>query len=74
MGFMGSGRVVFKMWLSPLRRAHSSYTIARVSLVEGGLFSKMWLSPECRAHSPYNFARASHIEGGPMFNEFPQAL
>eukprot|EP00959_Pyramimonas_sp_CCMP1952_P330217 6914114-Pyramimonas_sp.AAC.1 len=34
------GRLVFKMWHSPQRRAHSSQTLATASQMEGGSFSK----------------------------------
>ena len=39
--YTDGGRVVFKMGLSPWRRAHSSYKSATVTRMEGGPFSKL---------------------------------
>ena len=38
--FRDRGHVLLKMWLSPQRRAHSSYTFATVTRIEGICYSK----------------------------------
>eukprot|EP00959_Pyramimonas_sp_CCMP1952_P454467 9469948-Pyramimonas_sp.AAC.1 len=56
--FTDSGRVVFKMWLSPSRRAHSFYICATVSRSEGDSVSK------CGSRFSAHIRTVSGVEGG----------
>eukprot|EP00959_Pyramimonas_sp_CCMP1952_P188699 3946767-Pyramimonas_sp.AAC.1 len=55
------GRLIFKVWLSPQRRAHPPQQFEGTSRTEGGSSSNMWPSHWHRAQLCYNATAASNI-------------